>query len=116
MKLLLILALFSFFTADAKTVTEKIVKLRLAYKGMENTGRNGELVFVDKNNRSFRFNAQHSKTTPYIFYSKASDGSLVENEKIKGSWFLISYIIFGTGREAEKVIVKVEDANGKKSI
>ena len=108
MKLVLILALFSFLDAGIKPVAENIIRMKLAFKGIENTGGTPELVFLDKKNKPLRFNAQHSKTAPYVFYSKAEDGSLVENEKIKGSWFMVSYTIFGTGREAEKVIVKVE--------
>lgn len=86
----------------------KITKGELVFKGIQNTGGSWQLMFADKKNKAYQFNAKRSNTEPFVFYSTTVDGSLIENEKIKGSWFLVSYINSVVGKISVKIITKVE--------
>ncbi len=92
---------------QGSTTAQQVQKKELLYKGIQNKENNWELVFEDKKKKPWYFNLQHSNTAPYIFYTTDVDGSLKENEKIKGSWFWISYTAYVPGKNSEKVILKV---------
>ena len=92
---------------------QKITKATLVFKGLQNVASRWQICFADKKNSSYCFNVQWSNTTPYVFYSTAADGSLKENEKMKGGWFLVSYTISKTNKTNEKTITRVE-ATGTK--
>jgi hypothetical protein len=107
MKGLVVLALL-LMSMNNSPVTPKAAKATLVFKGLRNNEGSWQLWFADKKNSSYYFNAQRSNTEPYVFYSTAADGSLKENEKIRGSWFLVSYTILLVGKTAEKIITHVE--------
>ena len=92
---------------------QQTIKARLIFKGIQNTAGGWQLNFDNKKKQSYRFNAQRSNTTPYVFYSTGVDGSLKENEKVRGSWFFISYTISKSGKPAEKIITHVEITTSK---
>ncbi|MBP6432928.1 MAG: hypothetical protein KA319_14290 [Ferruginibacter sp.] len=92
---------------------QQLQKKELLYKGLQNKANHWELVFEDKKKKPWYFNVQHSNTAPYIFYTTDVDGSLKENEKIKGSWFWISYTVLEVGKVAEKMIVRAEAVKNK---
>ena len=94
-------------------VAQKTIKATLVFKGIENKDGGWQLCFVDKKNKAYQFNAQRSNTTPFVFYSTGADGSLKENEKVKGNWFLISYTISQAGKTAEKIITRAEITGSK---
>lgn len=108
MKLLLAFTIIFFAITGSITAKENIIKIGLVFKGIENTGTGWQLKFADKTDKIYLFNAQRSNTVPYIFYSKAKDGSMLVNEKIKDNWFLVSYVVFIYGKHTEKVIMKIE--------
>ena len=94
-------------------VAQEIIKATLVFKGIQNTAGGWQLNFVNKKNKAYQFNAQRSNTTPFVFYNTGADGSLKENEKVKGNWFLISYTISQAGKTAEKIITHVEVTGSK---
>ena len=81
--------LFFFVIAASSLFGAKITKQFLVYKGIQNSGGIWELVFADKRNKVHLFDAKSSNTFPYVFFSTAADGSLSENEKVRGSWFWV---------------------------
>ena len=93
---------------------QKTIKAKLVFTGLQNVGGSWQLCFADKKNTAYCFNTQRSNTTPYVFYSTAAGGSLTENEKVKGSWFLVSYGILKVGGRTEKIITRVEAIPGTK--
>lgn len=98
---------------QGNVAAQQLQKKELMYKGLQNKANNWELVFEDKKKKPWYFNVQHSNTTPYIFFTTDADGTLKENEKIKGSWFWISYTTLEVGKVAEKMIVKAEAIKNK---
>jgi hypothetical protein len=99
----LLLAAFSFALQ-----AQKILKAELIFTGLQNKENTWELCFKDRKKKSYCFNAQRSYTEPYIFYSTSTDGSLKENEKVKGSWFLVSYTILQNTKSPEKILTQVK--------
>jgi hypothetical protein len=93
-------------------MAQKIIKATLVFIGLKKEGGNWKLCFANKNDSIFLFNAQQSNTTPYVFYNTAADKSLKENEKIKGSWFVISYLIYETGKKQQKIITRIDAEAG----
>jgi hypothetical protein len=110
----ILFVLLIFVVAGANLFAKKVTKAELVFKGMKNTTGNWELNFADKKNKSYQFNAQRSNTEPYVFYSTAADGSLNENEKIKGSWFLVSYTNLLVSKTSIKIITRVEAVDAVK--
>ena len=89
-------------------MAQKISKVELVFKGIQHVSNGGQLCFADSKNKIYLFNAQRSNTSPYVLYSTASDGSLNENEKIKGTRFLVSYTILKADKTTEKIITQVK--------
>jgi hypothetical protein len=113
MKGLVVLALL-LVSMNNSPVPPETIKATLVFKGLQNKEGRWQLWFADKKNSSYFFNAQRSNTEPYVFYSTATDGSLKENEKIKGGWFLVSYSILKVGKNTEKIINNVKEITGSK--
>ena len=111
-KLLFVLLLFLAFGHHA--AAEKVTKAALVYKGIQNIGGNWQLCFEDKKGKSICFKATRSNTEPYILYTTAADGSLRENDKVKGLWFWVSYMVWVNGKVAEKVITELKEIVTKK--
>jgi hypothetical protein len=108
MKGLVVLALLLFSGVNNNQMDKKITKLTLVFNGIQNKEGSWKLWFENKKDSSYYFNAKRSNTEPYVFYTTAADGSLKENEKIKGSWFVVSYSILKVGNVIEKIIARVE--------
>ena len=94
--------------AGINLFAKKVTKAELIFMGLQNTGGTWQLEFADKKNKAYQFNAKRSNTEPFVFFSTAADGSLNENEKIKGTWFLVSYTNLLVGKTSVKIITKVE--------
>ena len=109
-----IVVLLLFVGLNTNLGAQKILKVTLVFTGIQNVaGPQGsasswQICFTDKKNTAYCFNTQRSNTAPYVFYSTAADGSLNENEKIKGTWFLVSYTNLLVGKTSVKIITKVE--------
>ncbi len=108
MKTRLLFILLIFLVTGYHAAAEKVTKAALVYKGIQNIGGHWQLCFEDKKAKHICFNAPRSNTEPYILYTTAADGSLKENEKVKGLWFWVSYTVWVHGKEAEKIITKLE--------
>lgn len=93
---------------NTNPAAQKTIKATLVFTGLQNKEGSWQLCFANKKNMAYCFNAKRSNTAPYVFYSTAPDGSLKENEKIKGTWFLVSYTILKVGKSKEKIITQVE--------
>ena len=112
MKLLVAFVLMS-AAIDIKLLTVETIKAELVFKGIQNSAGRWQLIFDDRKRKTYQFNAKRSNTEPFVFYTTGVDGSLNENEKIKGSWFLVSYNM-ASGRNNENLITKVEAMRGAK--
>lgn len=108
MKPKLLFVLLIFLVTGYHAAAEKITKAELVFKGIQNTGGNWQLCFEDKKGKPVCFNATRSNTEPYILYTTATDGSLRENEKVKGLWFLVSYTVWVNGKLPEKIVTKLD--------
>jgi len=112
MKRVVFLAFLAFAFASNSMVADKPIKAILVFKGLKNINGKYQLWFQDKKNRPYYFNPQRSVTEPYVFFSTAADGSLKENEKIRGSWFEVTYSIVKNGAATENLITTL-DARGE---
>lgn len=110
-KSILVLALL-LITFSNGARAQKIIKAELVFKGIINTSGEWQLSFADRKSQEYFFSISHSNTAPYIFCSTAADGSLKENEKIKDTWFLISYMVLKTDKTNEKIITQVKLITG----
>jgi len=106
--MILVLVMLILVATGSEAVAQKVYKANLVFKGIENTNGGWQLKFADKKNKTYFFNTHRSNTEPYIFYSRAEDGGLKVNEKIKNNWFSVSYFILKTGIKEERIITKVE--------
>lgn len=93
---------------------QKIMKAELTFKGIKNISGEWQLWFTDRKYKGYIFSVPRSNTAPYIFYSTGPHGNLKENEKVRGSWFIISYTTLQTGKTTKKIIIKTESATGGK--
>lgn len=114
MKQLLFLLLLMGLSVSLKS--QKIIKVELVFKTVQVKEGKCTLEFTDHKNKAYSFNAQRSNTAPYIFYSTSGDGSVRENEKIKGVWFLISYTFFQAGKARENMLLAIEEIKKKNKI
>ena len=106
MKQMIVLALMLIgVAADLKA--QKILKATLAFKGVQYEEGAWQLCFTDRKAEAWCFDAKHSETAPYVFYSTGADGSLKENEKVKNMWFLVSYAVLTNGKTKEKIITSL---------
>ena len=94
---------------SATLTSQKIIKVELVFKGVVIKEHGYSLEFADKSGRKYGFNAQRSNTAPYVFYNTAPDGGIKENERIKGIWFLLGYIILKAEKVSEKIIITIEE-------
>lgn len=97
---------------DAKA--QKIMKAELIFKEVKNVSGEWLLCFADRKAQGYIFSVSRSNTAPYIFYSTSPDGSLKENEKVKDTWFLVSYTVLKTDKTSEKIITQVKLLTGLK--
>lgn len=114
MKGLVILAFLALAGAGNSKVVENPLKVVVVFKGLKKLNGNYQLWFQDKKNKSYYFNPQRSNTAPYVFFSTGAEGSLKENEKLRGSWFLVTYSIMKTGISTEKIISRLETTGSTK--
>lgn len=103
-----------FATMNREVPVQKIIKAELVFKGIKNVSGEWQLLFTDRKYNGYVFSVPRSNTSPYIFYSTDADGSLKENEKVKGAWFLISYTTIKTDKTAEKIITQVKAIDASK--
>ena len=94
---------------SATLTSQKIIKAELVFKGVIIKENTYSLEFADKSGKKYGFNAQRSNTTPYVFYNTEPDGGIKENERIKGIWFLLGYIILKAEKVSEKIIITIEE-------
>ena len=109
MKGFVLLAFLAFGCVNNSMVADHPVKAILVFRGLKNLNGKYQLWFQDKKNKSYYFNPQRSNTEPYVFFSTSADGSLKENEKIRGSWFFVSYTQLNPNKTVEKIITKLKE-------
>jgi hypothetical protein len=89
-------------------LAQKQRKATLVFTGVQREQSAWQLCFQDRWNKRWCFNAQRSRTDPYVFFRTNGDGSLKENDKVKGSWFLVSYAMVRDRKQIERIITAVE--------
>ncbi len=100
-------------TLNNDAPAQKIIKAELLFKGIKNVSGQWQLCFTDRKYKGYLFSVPRSNTAPYIFYSTGPDGSLKENEKVKGSRFMVSFASLQDGKTVSNIIVHVEVVNPK---